>query len=172
MQPDIFINDFERTENSDYIHGVIGRCLIVATRFDSMCVILSLAIEVKMPITISKINDEYFNEVVNEVVSKYRSLNNSIQSLKQPEEISLILYSARDARNEIAHSLTKGLEGCLDLKINNKDYIDEISRLIDKISDGDLIISSLLTLFNSYPSPNPEFLSRYKVNVLNWVIEQ
>lgn len=169
MSPDIFIENFERTEHSDYIHGVIGRSLIIATRFDSMCVSLSLAVEFKSVITSSEIGQD-FDEVVSKVVSKYRTLNNSIQSFKQPEEISSILHSARYARNEIAHSLTKGLEGCIDLKVNDKDFTDEISNLIEKISDGDFIISSLLTLFNKDPFPNPGLLSSYRGNIINWVV--
>jgi hypothetical protein len=119
-----------------------------------------------------KITEQDFDEIISKVVSKYRNLNNSIQSFKQPEEISSILHSARDARNEIAHSLTKGLEGCIDVKVNDKEFIDEITNLIGKISDGDLIISSLLTLFNSDQFPNPEFLSGYKGKIINWVVEQ
>ena len=136
------------------------------------CRLFKFTLEIKMAIISSKITEQDFDEIISKVVSKYRNLNNSIQSFKQPEEISSILHSARDARNEIAHSLTKGLEGCIDVKVNDKEFIDEITNLIGKISDGDLIISSLLTLFNSDQFPNPEFLSGYKGKIINWVVEQ
>lgn len=48
MPPKIFIDDFEKTENSDYLHGVLGRSLIIATRFDSMCTTLSQAMDIKL----------------------------------------------------------------------------------------------------------------------------
>lgn len=171
MSPEIFIEDFERTEHSDYLHGVIGRGLIVAARFDSMCVTLSMAVDLKRELICSKVSGEDFAAIVNKVTSKYRNLNNSIQSIKQPEEISSILHTAKDARNEIAHSLTKGLEGCIDIKVNESDFIKEISDLIRKVADGDLIISSLVSLFNNESIPNPEYLSNYKDNIINWVIE-
>ena len=98
MSPEIFIEDFERTEHSDYLHGIIGRSLIVATRFDSMYVTLSMAVELKREIISSKISGDDFDDIVNKVTSKYRSLNKSINSFKQPDEISSILHSARDAR--------------------------------------------------------------------------
>ena len=64
------------------------------------------------------------------------------------------------------------LSSPIDVKVNDKEFIDEITNLIGKISDGDLIISSLLTLFNSDQFPNPEFLSGYKGKIINWVVEQ
>lgn len=172
MSPDIFIEDFERTEHSDYLHGVIGRSLIIATRFDSMCVTLSMSTDFKSEIILSKLREEDFDAVVNKVTSKYRTLNNSIQSFKQPKEISSILHRARDARNEVAHSLTKGLEGCIDIKVNEVSFIKEISNLIGIIADGDLVISFLMSVFNNEPTPNPEHLSEYKNKMVNWVVEQ
>jgi len=172
MLSEIFMEDFERTEYSDYLHGVIGRSLIVATRFDSMCVTLSMAIELKRETISSKISEEDFDDIVSKVISKDRSLNNSILSLKQSNEISSILHSARNARNEIAHSLAKGLEGCIDIKVNETDFIKEVSGLITKISDGDLMVSLLLLSFNNEPFPNSEFLLSYKDSIVNWVIKR
>ena len=41
MNPNIFLTDFEITEYSESIHSILGRSLIIATRFDSMCDVLS-----------------------------------------------------------------------------------------------------------------------------------
>ena len=106
-----FIYDFERTENSDYLHGVIGRCLIVATRFDAMCTTLADAIKYK---ELFVNNDSDFENFVNKISTKYSNLNNSIQGLPIDKNFKVILHEAREARNEIAHSLTKGLIGCID----------------------------------------------------------
>lgn len=54
MNPDLFIDDFERTENSDALHAILGRSLIVATRFDAMCKAAALQVDfrkVVLPIT-------------------------------------------------------------------------------------------------------------------------
>jgi len=172
MSPGIFIESFERTDHSDCIHGVIGRSLIIATRFDAMCVTLSKAVDLKIEIVAHNLSEEGFDEVVNKVVQNYRSLNNSIQSFKLPEEISSILHKAREARNEIAHTLTKGLEGCLDIKVDEVGFIAEVSNLIDSIADGDLVISYIASVFSNESVPNSAYLSKYKSNIINWVIEK
>jgi len=42
--------------------------------------------------------------------------------------------------------------------------------LINKITDGDIIISSLISIFNKEPILNN--LSEYKDRVINWVVEE
>lgn len=37
MQSDIFLEDFEMTENTEKLHSILGRSLVVAIRFDSLC---------------------------------------------------------------------------------------------------------------------------------------
>jgi hypothetical protein len=171
MSPDIFIEDFERTENSDYLHGVIGRSLIVATRFDAMCTALSKAIEIKTGAVYLLASDEDFDQFVTQAETKYRTLNSSINSFELPDQISDILHQARKARNEVAHSLTKGLEGCIDTKISNDSLIDEVSGLLAKIVDGDIISSVLISNFNDEPILNNVSLEGYKDKIINWVVE-
>jgi len=172
VTPDIFIENFERTEHSDYLHGVIGRSLIIATRFDSMCVNLSIATGLKNEIILRKFTEEDFDAVVNKATSKFRSLNDRIKSFKQPKEISLILHRARVARNEVAHSLTIGFEGCIDINVDEVRFISEVSDLISIIADGDIVISSLMSVFNNEPILSSKYLSGYKNKVVNWVVEQ
>lgn len=187
MSPDIFFEDFERTENSDYLHGVFGRCLVIATRFDSMCVSMSKAIKIKEELIIRSIekcvdkldienktkkirSDEEFNKLIEEMLSKYVSLDKSIQTLNSPKQLSQILHTARKSRNEIAHSLTKGLEGCIDTKIDNTVLIKEVEKLIGNIVDGDILISIIISIFNGEPILNNQSLSEYKKKVIDWVI--
>jgi hypothetical protein len=164
MSPEIFIDDFERTENSDFLHGVIGRSLIIATRFDAMCTILSMALEIKQGVIGSSLSEEKFDLFADQVVSKYRTLNASIKSLGVPDELYKTLDNAKKARNEIVHSLTKGLDGCIDTKVSNKNFIAEISNLVEIIIDGDIAISSLLSIFNKEKILNISRLNKYKEN--------
>lgn len=187
MSPKIFFEDFERTENSDYLHGVFGRCLVIATRFDSMCVGMSKAIKIKEELIIRQIEksfnelntentnnkirtDEEFNLLIEEMISKYISLDNSIKTLNSPKQLSQILHTARKSRNEIAHSLTKGLEGCIDTKIENIVLLKEIERLIGDIVDGSIMISSIISIFNNEPILNQQSLLQYKQQIIEWVI--
>jgi hypothetical protein len=131
-----------------------------------------MALEIKQGVIESSLSEEKFDLFADKVISKYRTLDASIQSLGLPDEVSKILHSARKARNDVAHSITKGLEGCIDTKVNNNNFIDEISNLVEIIIDGDIAISSLLSIFNQEPILNIISLNKYKEHVLNWVIEQ
>ncbi len=85
MSPEIFFDDFERTENSDYLHGVFGRCLVIATRFDSMCVRLSQAIKLKEEVKLRTL-EKYLGEFKHEVRQFEKSYDN-----QQAEQISLMV---------------------------------------------------------------------------------
>ncbi|NLH04082.1 hypothetical protein [Acinetobacter baumannii] len=189
MSPEIFFDDFERTENSDYLHGVFGRCLVIATRFDSMCVRLSQAIKLKEEVKLRTLKkylvkldteneikairtDEDFDLLIKQITSRYLSLDKSIQNLGLPEQLSTKLHKARKSRNEIAHSLTKDLEGCLDIKIDNSILIEKIVKLIGDIIDGVIIISTLTSIFNNEPILNSKILNQYKEKIIDWVITQ
>lgn len=172
MSLGIFIEDFERTEFSDYIHSVIGRSLIFATRFDAMCDALSRVLELKSKYVARISGEDDFGKFVEEINSKYRTLNNNINSFKLPSDISNYLHRARVARNTIAHDLCKGMEGCIDVKLDENDFIDTIKDLIEVISDADIIISALTSRFNKNPIPNEIFLSTYKANIVKWVLEE
>ena len=50
--------DFERTENSDELHGIFGRALIIATRFDSMCVAAADTANSRADLIAKKLLDE------------------------------------------------------------------------------------------------------------------
>ncbi|MEX8038157.1 hypothetical protein AB7B65_18430, partial [Acinetobacter baumannii] len=89
-----------------------------------------------------------------------------------PEQLSTKLHKARKSRNEIAHSLTKDLEGCLDIKIDNSILIEKIVKLIGDIIDGDIIISTLTSIFNNEPILNSKILNQYKEKIIDWVITQ
>jgi len=80
------------------------------------------------------------------------------------------LHRAREPRNEISHSLTKGLEKCIDIKIYDLTLTNQIKRLITNIIDSDIIISILTNDFNKNPNSTIQTLEKYKNKVLNWVI--
>ena len=169
MSPEIFIEEFERTENSDYLHGVLGRSLIIATRFDSLCNSLSLTLEIKQAFTSLSFSEENFDLFTRQLISKYRTLDNSIKSFCLPDELSEILHVARKARNEVVHSLTRGLDGCLDTKISNDKFIEEISSLMEILVTGGIVISSLISVFNNEPILSRDSLVKYRKKVLIWV---
>jgi len=177
-----FFEDFERTEYSDFIHGVIGRSLIIATRFDCSCNGLAMAVESKKELTedteglINGIAVDNLIKDINSKFRKFRAVNSSIKSLKLPNDMSTILHNARNSRNEIAHDLCKGLDGCADLRIDGSQFIKEVSKLIEDVTYGDIVISQLTHIFNKdsiyINDEYVKYVKKYQENILNWVIEQ
>lgn len=168
----IFIEDFERTENSDEIFGVIGRALVIATRFDSMCKNLARAIDLKFPALLRGISDNDFDSLVEKVLKKYSTLDASIKNLELPDEISVILHDARKARNAVAHNLAVGLEGCIDTKIYEDSFLREVSEYMFDLAHGDVLILILIHEFNDEEPIRSELIPAYKDEIVRWVTEK
>lgn len=168
----IFIEDFERTENSDKIFGVIGRALVIATRFDSMCKTLARGVDLKFPSLLRGISDNDFESLVEQALKKSSTLDKSIKNLGMPDDISVMLHDARKARNAVAHDLTVGLEGCLDCKIDESIFLREVSEYMFDLAHGQVLISILVHKFNGEEPLQPELIPVYKDKIVNWVIEK
>lgn len=169
MMPGIFIEDFERTECTEFFHGVIGRMLILSARFESMCSSLALAIDVVGARTSAGQSNETFDALVDAAIKKYRTTNCNINSLGMPEQVANAMHQARKARNEVAHSLPVGLTGCLDTKLDTAEFTDNLRPLVDDLVLGDIVISLLITVFNGDPIPNDSFINVYKSKVWEWI---
>lgn len=168
----MFIEDFERTENSDEIFGIVGRALVIATRFDSMCKTLSQAIDLKISTLYQGISDADFESLVEMVLKKSSTLDKSIRNLGLPDSASVILHDARKARNAIAHDLAVGLEGCVDTKINETVFLKEVSEYIFDLVHGDVLISILMHEFNGEDPIQSDLIPAYKDKVLRWVVKK
>lgn len=170
MSPDIFIDDFERTNNSDTLHAVIGRALIVATRFDAMCTAAALQVGFRKEIYFAE--DENRGNLLVKIAEKHRSLSSSINALGLPKDISVLLYDANVARNAVAHDLAKGLTGCLDTKVDEASFIRQVSELMFDLAYGDVVISRTISMLNGDTLPRDEFVSSYVDRVMRWVVEK
>ena len=171
MNPAIFIDDFERTGNTDELHAILGRALIVATRFDSLCKAAALHKDfAETPVLLASDDDRSL--LMKKVAEKHRSLSSSIRSLRLPKDVSVLLDDANAARNVVAHELTQGLTGCLDIKTDEKDLIHQVYDLVFELAYGDVIISHLISALNKDPIPNADFLSAYVERVTQWVVEK
>lgn len=167
MSPDIFFDDFEITENTEELHAILGRSLIIATRFDNLCDHVAKFLNLKISCA-TILSTDNFDEYVIDLFTKFSTLNNNINVLPigQPEKD--ILHKARIARNEVAHSLTVNMTGCLDTKIDEQGFKTQISDLVFEISAGDFIISTILSILNKDPLPNYSE-SNYKERIVDWV---
>ncbi|MFT4301696.1 MAG: hypothetical protein QM579_08080 [Desulfovibrio sp.] len=165
-----FIESFERTEFSDRLQGVLGRSLIIATRFDKMCTNLCKAIKISS-ILLKEGNTEKTYEKMNEFFKKHMNLNSSINFFMLPKDILSVLLNAKDARNEIVHSLPNAIIIGED-STDEVSFIEETKKLVGDVVDGDIIISIFTCAYNKDPIPTKEFLDGYKDSVLSWVVEE
>ena len=168
----IFIEDFERTENSDGIFGVIGRALVIATRFDSMCKTLARANDLKLPTLLSGISDNDFDSLVEKALKKSITLDKSISSLGLPDDLSVILHNARKARNAVAHDLSVGLHGCVDTKIDESIFLSEVSKYMFDLAHGEVLISILIHEFSGEEPIRADLIPAYEDKIVTWVIEK
>lgn len=171
MNADIFLDDFDRTENSDALHAIVGRALIIATRFDASCKAASLHNEFRKG-SLNLRGEQDRSQLLNEIAEKHRSLNSSIKMLRLPKDVSALLYDANEARNSVAHDLAKGMTGCLDIKVDEASFIREVSELMFDLAYGDVIISHTIHTLNGDPSPVDESVSSYVERVTQWVVEK
>lgn len=170
MNTGIFLDDFERTEHSDALHAIVGRALIIATRFDASCKAAALHNELRKGVLNLREQDRC--DLLNGVAEKYRSLKSSITALKLPKEVSVVLHDANDARNYVAHDLAKGTVGCFDIKVDEASFIREVSELMFDLAYGDVVISHTICALNGDPSPLGELTSSYVDRVIRWVVEK
>lgn len=167
MSPDIFVDDFEITENTEELHAILGRCIIIATKFDNLCDHAAKFLGLKK-IYSSLLSDAEFEECVNAILCKFSTLNGSINSLPLESSEKDVLHNARRARNEIAHNLSIGMTGCLDTKIDEFFFKEKVSLLVANVASGDFLISKILSILSGDPMPiyTEKF---YQDRVICWV---
>lgn len=171
MSPDIFLEDFEITETTQTYHEILGRCLIIATRFDNLCDSSAKCLKIRKSVTVKFLSSEKdFHLYVNDLITNFSTLNDNIKSLPIGRDAKNILHDARNARNEIAHSLTVDLTGCLDTKVEEKEFINTIKSLVSRIALGDYVISAILTSLNKDPLLNVA-AATYQNKIMRWVLD-
>jgi hypothetical protein len=205
MQNETFLDDFEITEHTAKFHEILGRCLILATRFDNLVKNSAIFLDMKIEgssIVKQRMSEDEYDKYIDKLFEKsretrgldkdkqeYRTLNSNIselflkadmsvdnlefdgQSLKKAiNNLKKSLHKARRARNDVAHTVSIGFEGCLD-HINLDSFKqDTIIPLIKKIAKGDYIISLFMSALNKEPLPS--FTENdYCQKIIHWVID-
>ena len=183
----IYFDDFERTEYSDSIQAVIGRALIVGTRFENLCkhahkTIIISSTQINRVIDKSdsddpdKIDEIYiksFTKAFDRFIKLIDSINELQKEINLPDKLKKVLIAAKNARNKLVHSATIGMEGCIEIKgsESTENLLSEIKKLINIIAEGDYLISSIITQMNKEDILQPQHAQSYKANILNWVVE-
>ncbi|MBM4846364.1 hypothetical protein HYO58_22935 [Vibrio parahaemolyticus] len=170
----IFQYEFERTEFSDEVHGVFGRILILATRFDSSCKTLARLPSIKTAIATKQfVSEQDLDKLLRQCLSSHKNLNRAIQTLPVYKVGgSDILNKARDARNELIHSATLGFQQNIDKLEGIDRYMQVIANQVRDLVRGDILISAVITLENKEDLPMHCFSKEYERSVMKWVFQR
>lgn len=167
----IFLDDFEITENTEFFHSIIGRCLILSSRFESLCKDLYIRINMPLEIIKSYLNKEK-DQNFSENLLKYKPLNNILKNIEpyiNSEELNQLFQDAKKARNDIAHEFCVNLSGCIDLKVTNDSFYKRVEELIKPIIRADYYLSTILHYFNK--DGISLAFNIYHNNVVEWVFD-
>lgn len=171
MKPDIFMDDFERTEWSDAHYAAIGRLLTLAQRFETVAKTMSLYVGLKKNrslIDADSALDEFAEKLRKLPLAKHLSDLGLDES-----SIGMILRAARRARNEIAHVLTLGLDRRLETVPQAKieSLKEDLESFAVTLAEGDRVLSYLASVSTKEHLPSPRFLDEYPARVAAWVCD-
>lgn len=172
MGPDVFMDDFERTEWSDGYFGMIGRLLVFATRFEVSVRGLSTLLDLKATLDALE-SPERLEELLD--AARKRNLARHIDRLGLGDgEISEVFRLAREARNEVAHELGRGLDCCLDRlrKTRMVNFEEQLIDLAHALARGDRLACLMISILTKEHIPTGTFLNDYPEIVAHWVIER
>lgn len=168
MQPDIFMDDFERTVWGDSIYAAMGRVLTLAAHFESSCRGLVRILQLKTtsheilesPTGIKKLSDELYRRGLGRNISTFAPTQ---------DDFRLLLDNARKARNEIAHEIASDMEGQEGLERNEEFFLGRIRELALTLAEADRAVCFALTVLTHDHMPNNDFLKKYPERVAQWV---
>ncbi len=171
MKPDIFMDNFERTECGDSHFAAVGRLLTLATRFERICKTITVLVEINNDTSL--IDSE---QKLESFISKLYRMDLAIHLTSfgfDDNSVSTILTNARLARNKVAHVVSIGLDGCLDEVPKQKifDLNAQILELASQIAEGDKVISFAMSLLTNEVLPTQMHLKSYSNRLVDWVCE-
>lgn len=168
--------NIERTEFADSFYAVIGRTLTFATRFESNCRALAIVMGIKTALengTFSLDNDADLESLVEQIMR--RTLNDNIKNIMAglglPYDVSLTIHNARKARNEVAHSLTLGIEDKVEDDTERRITLQRVRDLVCDIANGDKLVCAFLHLTTNEHLPTSAYIQNYSDMIVNWVCE-
>jgi len=166
------MDDFERTEYSDGYYGVLGRALVVATRFEHNARALAALVGMKADPDIlasERRLQKFMDTIDKQPLAQHLKANGMAEA-----EFFPVLDSGRLARNHLAHEAAKGLDQNIDLAGESfiSGIVDEIAEKVRSVAEADRLICLMLSLVTNEHLPSKQFLEAYPGRLVHWVVEQ
>lgn len=164
------MDDFDRSAGADRLFAACGRALTLATRFEAGCrAVFKMAGIAADPTVIFSSSDrmnEFAATIKKKPLNAYLStLGNAFSS----DRLEQLFNAAREARNEIAHELTLGMDYSLSDPSEQQKVLGRLERIIPPLAEADAVVSTLLT--HASAEPFPAFLRDYPRLIQRWVCD-
>jgi len=160
----------ENNEEINYLFSVIGKALMICTRFERYCKHLHLLLMVKSNNCVFSFDEEYLSELADKIYEKTK-LHNNIEKINNKDKTFLFdkMIEAKEIRNEIAHEIT------VDLSYPDFDYdnaneiINDLRIKLETVLEIEYIIVLIITKITRdvYDPPS----STYIKSNLKWVFD-
>lgn len=164
---------FPLNERALNFFSVLGRALYTAQHLEMNCRAVVGYIHMRLGVIRSGnevLDSPEFLGQIDHIWKK--TLGQNIKYLKDNNFIETgllrILEEATEARNEIVHSITIGINDQSDCESVN--IFDDIKPLVGKIATADKMISALLRYLNKDLLPTPNYFLTYENRVIDWVM--
>ncbi|SRR6266705_2854905 len=167
----------ERTEFSDAIYAMIGRALAYATSFEATCRALGSLPDIRQQVQemrqFIQDADEAFAAAVEKIWE--RRLRQHVKRILEyhefPSNVADTIKRAKSARNEIAHEIALGISHTVETDAGRSDLIAKLSRLVQGIAEGYIIIELASLIETHEPLPTSQFLSTYPTQIVDWITQ-
>ena len=149
---------------------MLGRALYVASGFENDCRALSFVLKVREQQPKGQSDEEFFTAVSKAVLGRLVDLNKFIaRRAKLNEDYGMMLHSARDARNYIAHEATDDLERLNKTPGGFALWQGVLSSKLEEVALGKIIVAVLLSRNSAETTPTQEVIDAYPEIVKSWV---
>ena len=151
----------------------IGRALYVATRFESYCRTLNILLGAKSSVNKGDLSlgsdnqvKEFMNKILKLTLNKH--VKSILKSLNLNEDISKLIFNAKNARNYIAHEITLGMEQSIENDVSFWEVkYKEIDDSLIKILDVEFFIILMMALVTHDDLPPKNYIEKNKLWVLS-----
>lgn len=178
----------ENTEESNYLYSIIGKILMIATRYENYCKNLNFLILAKQEriyqnsnLTQKDLNDFFKKNTSTNLHANIEKIYKILHRVEKfiindkldKKEDSLafmlkdILHKARDIRNNFVHEMTLGLDNER-FKGDTSFFLEELKNQAEIILEAELAIIQITAALTRDEIPNKNYMKRS----LSWIFYQ
>ena len=153
----------------------LAGCLTLATEFECYCRGVAVLLGIRSAASSnSALSIEELNQFGAEILSRQLNRNmNAIFRDSEPgrEDLVSVFDDAREARNRVAHDITKGSRGDIETADGRANLLEILQNETAIIARANFLIASLAAVAYEEDPPRSSLLEDYSVAAQSWVVE-